>query len=452
MESQESVKLDRRNAELGRGSWGCVCGGRLTNAAATAITCVDCLKWFHAKCERLDYTANELHAMASRRKYVCKACESERLRKAGFDLTKGRFEWQCRFCSKTFADEAEATTHGKRCAVSETRRQWSCPCNGELSSKGGTAAAMSQCEGCGHYFHKNCKRRARAEWEGGREVDTLCLRCEKSSGEKSGSADVGRASGRNSALSSDPSDEVLEGGAAAARARKRKGHTNMAALVADLLPVSEEEVGGTLKDGTVFVKQSLIKNGGFGLFAGKCFKSGDVITSYEGPIIYRNDVDEEVQDTTYVLRIPNSGGALIDGKPIGDAIRANTNNPGAWGRYFPKEDAPEFTQGAASMANDPRDSRLYNSRLSFVKRQGFNKALAELAPMRAILHATRDIKIGEEIYYNYGSSKPFEKMRKELHRKQVELQKKERDVCRSVWVPFATSEQTNATTADATAS
>ena len=35
-------------------------------------------------------------------------------------------------------------------------------------------------------------------------------------------------------------------------------------------------------------------------------------------------MDEATQkDTSYVLRIPNSGGALIDGKPIGDAIRAN---------------------------------------------------------------------------------------------------------------------------------
>ncbi len=37
----------------------------------------------------------------------------------------------------------------------------------------------------------------------------------------------------------------------------------------------------------------------------------------------------------YVLRIPNSGGALIDGKPYADAIRNNPHNPGAWGRYLP---------------------------------------------------------------------------------------------------------------------
>ena len=112
-----------------------------------------------------------------------------------------------------------------------------------------------------------------------------------------------------------------------------------------------------------------------GLFAGQNFGSGDVITSYEGPILYRDEAEDSSKDTSYVLRIPDSGGALIDGKPIGDAIRKNPNNPGAWGRYYPAEGAVEWHQGAASKANDPRDSKLYNSRLHFVRRQGANKAV-----------------------------------------------------------------------------
>ena len=47
---------------------------------------------------------------------------------------------------------------------------------------------------------------------------------------------------------------------------------------------------------------------------------------------------------------------------------------------------------------------MYNSRLDFRKRQGANKALCELAPMRAILFATRDIKAGEEILLTKGWS------------------------------------------------
>ena len=37
----------------------------------------------------------------------------------------------------------------------------------------------------------------------------------------------------------------------------------------------------------------------------------------------------------YVLRIPNSGGALIDGKPYADAIHNNRDNPNAFGQCVP---------------------------------------------------------------------------------------------------------------------
>ena len=39
-------------------------------------------------------------------------------------------------------------------------------------------------------------------------------------------------------------------------------------------------------------------------------------------------------------------------------------------------------------------SQLYNSKLEFRKRQGANKALCDLAPMRGILFAARDIMAG----------------------------------------------------------
>ncbi len=73
-----------------------------------------------------------------------------------------------------------------------------------------------------------------------------------------------------------------------------------------------------------------------------------------------------------------------------------------------------------------------------MKRLGDNKALCELAPMRAILFATRDIRPMEEIYYNYGSDKPFEKMRKEAQQKKSLEQWKSREVCRVTWVPHET--------------
>jgi len=204
-------------------------------------------------------------------------------------------------------------------------------------------------------------------------------------------------------------------------------------------------VGGTLEDGRVFVQPSKLgTSAGLGLFAGRPFAVGDVITSYAGPVLYRSELEESAADTSYVLRIPNSGGALIDGKPYADVIRSNPHNPGAWGRYYPPDGCPEWRQGVASMANDPRDVKKYNSKLQFCRRQGANKALCDLAPMRAILFATREIKLGEEIYYNYGSDKPFEKLRKEQQRKRNEMACREKDVCRSVWVPFESKPTTAA--------
>ena len=453
-----------------------------------ALTCVDCERWFHAKCERLDMTAHELQQMASKKRYVCKECEEVRLKDAGYDLSKGRFLWQCKYCPKMFDDEADATHHGKRCASAESRREWSCPCNGQVH---GALTTMLRCESCKCYFHKKCKDRARAAWDTEKTRDEMCLRCEKA-GKSGGSKDGGEASllnaeshststvrsGRASALSdaaiSAGSDaEAAEqqqqqqqqeqamngagganggggGGGGGMRNSGRKRQFNeleqQNKTLAALLPLEPEEIGGTLADGRVVVMPSGLGPGaGLGLYAGRAFKSGDVITSYSGPIIDRSQIEAaDSWDTSYVLRIPNSGGQLIDGKPFADAIRSNKNNPGAFGRWYPpgdKEDgAPEWHEGAASMANDPRDARLYNSRLEFKRRQGANKALCELAPMRAILYATRDLRAGEEIYYNYGSDKPFEKMRKEMQKKKAELQRRERDVCRSVWVPYEAGE------------
>ena len=45
-----------------------------------------------------------------------------------------------------------------------------------------------------------------------------------------------------------------------------------------------------------------------------------------------------------------------------------------------------------------------------------------------------------------GSDKPFEKMRKEMQKKQAELQRRERDVCKSVWLPYGPGEGPGAKT------
>jgi hypothetical protein len=76
-------------------------------------------------------------------------------------------------------------------------------------------------------------------------------------------------------------------------------------------------------------------------------------------------------------------------------------------RYTPPPGAPEWDQGAASMANDPLDPSWYNAAIRFSVRQGSNQAALKLAPRVAFLAATRPIRSGEEIFFNYGSEKPF---------------------------------------------
>ena len=51
--------------------------------------------------------------------------------------------------------------------------------------------------------------------------------------------------------------------------------------------------------------------------------------------------------------------------------------------------------------------------------------------------ATRAIGQGEEIYFNYGSQKPFEHFKKEQQREEREKREKEqmRNVCNLAWVP-----------------
>ena len=57
-----------------------------------------------------------------------------------------------------------------------------------------------------------------------------------------------------------------------------------------------------------------------------------------------------------------------------DAICTQAN-PSQDGRYYPVDGASEWHLGAGAMANDPRDAKLNNARLAFVKPQGSSKAL-----------------------------------------------------------------------------
>ena len=63
-------------------------------------------------------------------------------------------------------------------------------------------------------------------------------------------------------------------------------------------------------------------------------------------------------DTSYIMRIPNSGGVVVNGKVFADAIRSNTNNPAEDGRYYPAEGAMEWHLGAGVCEQHSRSTPL----------------------------------------------------------------------------------------------
>ena len=98
-----------------------------------------------------------------------------------------------------------------------------------------------------------------------------------------------------------------------------------------LTPMFHSE-SGTLSDGRIHIKQSTIgEHSGLGLFAGCTIPPNEVICTYFGTPLYREHLSPDF-DTSYVVRLPNSGGALMDGKPYADAVRANPANPDERGR------------------------------------------------------------------------------------------------------------------------
>ena len=53
--------------------------------------------------------------------------------------------------------------------------------------------------------------------------------------------------------------------------------------------------------------------------------------------------------------------------------------------------------------------------------------------------ATRDVEVGEEIFWSYGSEKPFEHIRKQAQQQQQQSKGRKGDTCKLVWVPHDTT-------------
>ena len=285
----------------------------------------------------------------------------------------------------------------------------------------GQSMMATHCRECEHWFHSACKTQKGAAWDQAvmKKHRDVCAACEQ----KAFNSRVGlgqQPAKRNTA--GERHDRVVSA---------LEQHALPGAL-----PLEGRDEVGTLAEGRVDVRKSTLgEHAGLGLFTRVPFKQHEVIASYYGTTLFRETLEPDA-DTSYIMRLPDSGGALINGKPFADAIRANPRNPTADGRYYPCECAPEWHLGPGAMANDPRDPKRNNAQLRYVKPKDGHKALRELALVRPVLVATRDLQPDEEVFYSYGSEKPFEHLRKQLAaQKEKEKNKGKADVCKLVWVP-----------------
>jgi hypothetical protein len=375
--------------------WGCKCKG-IVAKGGDELRCRICWLYFHAKCERIDCSPAEMAKMKKDDAFACGSCSQLEREMEGHGASAGRFVWQCRTCTRTFEedDNKAADKHGVRCAAQISKRQWSCRCNGSLVS---SKLMATQCTECSKWFHSSCKAQEVNWWDSTARRD-VCAGCERAaetpvrskgrSGISKTALGVACASGLTPLTTHAIGDQTdLE----------RPGSVaSDASCIAPQQPkLLQPKEMGTLADGRVYVKPSQLgAAAGLGLFARELIGQGQVVSAYFGSLLYREQLAPDT-DTSYILRIPNSGGALFDGKPYADAIRANANNPSEDGHYYPLKGAPEWHVGAASMANDPRDRRLNNAHLTYVKPEGGSRAVRELAFMKPVLVATRDIQPDE---------------------------------------------------------
>lgn len=256
MASKQAELHDEKHARRGI-RWGCKCKGYNTHSRQAKIQCRRCELWFHSSCEKLDYTPEEVRRLAEEAAFECEGCERQSLAEKGFDLSAGRFTFKCRGCGRTFADEWEARTHGRRCVTKQQRQRWSCACDG-----GKHKAGASQCTRCASWFHRSCKRAKLAAWEGSNA--SLCETCDR---RKVADANAGPSAG---------ADHLPAGSLAAAQPRHQVRAQRTAATqeaMAGLLAAPACAVQGTLRDGRVYVAPSLLgQTAGLGLFAGVAFR------------------------------------------------------------------------------------------------------------------------------------------------------------------------------------
>ena len=161
---------------------------------------------------------------------------------------------------------------------------------------------------------------------------------------------------------------------------------------------------GTLANGQVEIRPSAVPGGGRGLFALVPYAKGACVTVYSGEVLTADQAKQR-KDQSYVMRISDSSPpTFVDGSFYAQGITRCECAEGRVVRYLPEPgDATRFeATGPGPMANHA-EARVANCQLIFQPLSQKHRLL----PRVPLLVAKHPIAVGEEIFYDYGSDKPF---------------------------------------------
>jgi hypothetical protein len=142
-----------------------------------------------------------------------------------------------------------------------------------------------------------------------------------------------------------------------------------------------------LTEGSIYVKESLVKGAGGGLFAGKRFRGGECITKYVGRRVPSRNLSREVMQRGYVVR---SSSGYVDTHNASGRLRLRGGEVVDTHHYSQREWARLETVGVAwegrgSLARFANHSNTPNARIKGLR-----------------ILAKRDVIAGDEITVNYG--------------------------------------------------
>lgn len=130
-----------------------------------------------------------------------------------------------------------------------------------------------------------------------------------------------------------------------------------------------------IKETSLKIQPSLIKNAGNGLFATKGFDEGDAIGVYTGKVLNWNTYNK-LANKDYCLEVPK------------DAIPWSTQR-------LVIDGSDEEMSSICRWVNDPRDSTKYNVKIKWFQRR-------DSESMVPVFITSEAIEAGSEIYVDYG--------------------------------------------------